>query len=145
MKCERSVITMTLLRLNYLVYGLGKCIDDTPTETDRRGKVLLTFRRLMVINEGQRSMMVQVAQHAWMVSPVLSICSPKVGQEHSCTLMTYINMRVTGGKQGNILSKMQNHGIIKTMQISHEQKLENGKIIFRTSSSVHVFISRVFL
>jgi len=29
MKCERSVITMTLLRLDYLVHGLGNCADDT--------------------------------------------------------------------------------------------------------------------
>ena len=34
MECERSVIAITLLRLDYLVYGLGNCVDDTPTETD---------------------------------------------------------------------------------------------------------------
>ena len=33
MKCEISVITMTLLRLDYLIYGLGNYVDDTPTET----------------------------------------------------------------------------------------------------------------
>ena len=33
MDCERSVITMTLLQLDYLVYGLGNYIDDTPIET----------------------------------------------------------------------------------------------------------------
>ena len=31
---ERSVITMILLRLDYLVYGLRNCVDDTSTETD---------------------------------------------------------------------------------------------------------------
>ena len=31
-ECERSVITMTLFWLNYLVHGLGNCADDTPTE-----------------------------------------------------------------------------------------------------------------
>jgi len=31
MECERSVITMTLLQLDYLVYGLGNCVDDTST------------------------------------------------------------------------------------------------------------------
>jgi len=34
MDCERSVITMKLFRLDYLVYGLGNCVDDTSTETD---------------------------------------------------------------------------------------------------------------
>ena len=33
MKCEISVITMTLLRLDYLIYGLANYVDDTPTET----------------------------------------------------------------------------------------------------------------
>ena len=33
MECERSVITMTLLQLDYLVYGLGNCVDDTSTQT----------------------------------------------------------------------------------------------------------------
>ena len=32
MGCERSVITMTL-QLDYLVYCLDNCVDDTPTET----------------------------------------------------------------------------------------------------------------
>ena len=32
--CEMSVITMTLLQLGYLVYGLDNCVDDTLTETD---------------------------------------------------------------------------------------------------------------
>ena len=34
MRYERSVVTMTLLRLNYLVYSLGNCVDDTSTDTD---------------------------------------------------------------------------------------------------------------
>jgi hypothetical protein len=33
MKCERIVITMTILWLDYLVYCLGNCVDDTSTET----------------------------------------------------------------------------------------------------------------
>ena len=33
MECERSVITMTLLQLDYLVYGLGNCVDDISTQT----------------------------------------------------------------------------------------------------------------
>jgi len=33
MKCETSVITMTLLRLDYLVHGPDNCVDDTPTKT----------------------------------------------------------------------------------------------------------------
>ena len=33
MECERGVITMTFLWLDYLVYGLGKCNNDTSTET----------------------------------------------------------------------------------------------------------------
>jgi len=37
MDCERSVITMTLLRLDYLVYSLGNCVDDTSTETGLTG------------------------------------------------------------------------------------------------------------
>ena len=32
-KYEKNVIAMTLLRLDYLVYALGNCVDDTPTET----------------------------------------------------------------------------------------------------------------
>ena len=32
MKSERSVITVILLRLDYLIYGLINCVDDTPTE-----------------------------------------------------------------------------------------------------------------
>jgi len=34
MDCERSVITMKLFRLDYLVYDLGNYVDDTSTETD---------------------------------------------------------------------------------------------------------------
>ena len=33
MKCERSIITTTLLRLDYLVHSLDNCADDTSTET----------------------------------------------------------------------------------------------------------------
>ena len=33
-ECERSVITMTLIRLDYLVYSFGKYVDDTSIETD---------------------------------------------------------------------------------------------------------------
>ena len=33
MKCERSVITMTLLRLDYLVYSLGNRAITLHTET----------------------------------------------------------------------------------------------------------------
>ena len=33
MECKRNVITMTLFRLNYLVYDLSNCAGDTTTET----------------------------------------------------------------------------------------------------------------
>ena len=33
MECERSVITMTLLRLGYLVHSFGNCAMTLPTET----------------------------------------------------------------------------------------------------------------
>ena len=33
MECKRNVVTITLTRLNYLVYYLGNYVDDTPTET----------------------------------------------------------------------------------------------------------------
>ena len=36
MEYERSVITMTLLLLDYLVYGLDNYVADTPTETALR-------------------------------------------------------------------------------------------------------------
>ena len=36
MKCERSVITMTLLRLGYLVHRLGNYTITLPTETGLR-------------------------------------------------------------------------------------------------------------
>ena len=36
MRYERSVVIMTLLRFNYLVYSLGNSVDDTSTETDLR-------------------------------------------------------------------------------------------------------------
>ena len=36
MECERNVVTITLIRLNYLVYCLGNCVDNTPTETSLR-------------------------------------------------------------------------------------------------------------
>ena len=42
MDCERSVITMTPFRLDYLVHDLVNCVDDTSTETDL--KVSLVFR-----------------------------------------------------------------------------------------------------
>ena len=32
-ECERGVITMTFLRLDYLLYILGNYVDDTSTET----------------------------------------------------------------------------------------------------------------
>ena len=35
MNFERSVMAMTLLRLDYLVYYLDNCADDTPTKTDQ--------------------------------------------------------------------------------------------------------------
>ena len=31
---ERSVITIILFRLDYLVYDLRNCVNDTSTETD---------------------------------------------------------------------------------------------------------------
>ena len=34
MRYERSVVTMTLLRLNYLVYSLSNCVDDTSAGND---------------------------------------------------------------------------------------------------------------
>ena len=33
MKCEKSVITMTLHWYSSQVSSLGNCVDDTPTET----------------------------------------------------------------------------------------------------------------
>ena len=33
MDCDGSVMVMTLFRLDYLIYGLDNCVDDTPTET----------------------------------------------------------------------------------------------------------------
>ena len=46
-KCERSVITMILLQLNYLIHGLGNCADDTlpvslasETKTGLNGSVI---------------------------------------------------------------------------------------------------------
>ena len=33
MECERSVITMTLLRLGYLVHNFGNCVMTLSTET----------------------------------------------------------------------------------------------------------------
>jgi len=33
MKCERSVITMTLHWHSFEVFSLGNCIEDPPTET----------------------------------------------------------------------------------------------------------------
>ena len=33
MKYEKSVITMTLPWLDFLVYSLGNCVDDTCTDT----------------------------------------------------------------------------------------------------------------
>ena len=33
MECERSVITMTLLWLDYLIYDLGNCVNDTLIKT----------------------------------------------------------------------------------------------------------------
>ena len=36
MKCERSVMVITLLRLDYLVYDLGNCVDNTPIEIGLR-------------------------------------------------------------------------------------------------------------
>ena len=32
--CQRSVITMTLIQLDYLVYNLGNCVDDITTDID---------------------------------------------------------------------------------------------------------------
>ena len=34
MRYERSVITVTLLQFDYLVYGLGNCDKDISTKTD---------------------------------------------------------------------------------------------------------------
>ena len=34
MECEKSVVIITLLRFDYLVYDLVNCVDDTPTKTD---------------------------------------------------------------------------------------------------------------
>ena len=57
MKCERSVITMTLLWLDYLIYDLGNCVDDTPTETGLKPRSLLFQHRLFdgddLINHGE--------------------------------------------------------------------------------------------
>ena len=36
MKCERSVIIMTLYWHNYQVFSLGNCVDDTTTEIGLR-------------------------------------------------------------------------------------------------------------
>ena len=33
MECEKSVMVMILIWLDYLIHNLGNCIDDTPTET----------------------------------------------------------------------------------------------------------------
>ena len=33
MECERSVITVTLLRLDYLIYDLGNYVNDSLIET----------------------------------------------------------------------------------------------------------------
>ena len=33
MRCEKRVIIMTLIWLDYLVYGLGNYVDNTLTET----------------------------------------------------------------------------------------------------------------
>ena len=33
MRCEGRVIIMTLVWLDYLVYGFDNCVDNTPTET----------------------------------------------------------------------------------------------------------------
>ena len=41
MKCERNVTVMTLLWHDYLVFGFGNCVDDTPIETGLTEKVLL--------------------------------------------------------------------------------------------------------
>ena len=46
MDCERSVIIMTLLRLDYLVYGLGNCVDDTPTETGLKKKKHISYIKM---------------------------------------------------------------------------------------------------
>ena len=34
MECEKSVVIITLLRFDYLVYDLVNCVDDTPTKTN---------------------------------------------------------------------------------------------------------------
>ena len=36
MKCERSVITITLHWHSSQIFSLGNCVDDTPTETGLR-------------------------------------------------------------------------------------------------------------
>ena len=33
MKCEKNVITIILLQLNYLIYSLSNYVNDTPTKT----------------------------------------------------------------------------------------------------------------
>jgi len=57
MKCEISVITMTPLRLDYLVHGPDNCVDDTPTETGLKPCSLLFQHRLFdgddLINHGE--------------------------------------------------------------------------------------------
>ena len=49
MKCES--VTMTLLRLDYLVYNLDNYIDDTSTETGLKqvGHLYMTFHLHFVV------------------------------------------------------------------------------------------------
>ena len=35
MECEKSVMVMILIWLDYLIHNLGNCIDDTLTKTGR--------------------------------------------------------------------------------------------------------------
>ena len=44
MKYERSVITMTLFELDYLIHSLGNCTDDTQIETDLKLKQHTLFK-----------------------------------------------------------------------------------------------------
>ena len=57
MECKRSVIVVILLQLDYLVYCLDNCADDTLTETDRRPTchgVLLEKSKVMEIRLASR-------------------------------------------------------------------------------------------
>ena len=54
MECERSVITMTLLRLDYLVHGLGNCADDTRLVLPLALSPPLTFMWATQYEEGRK-------------------------------------------------------------------------------------------